>query len=58
MSFVLKVMVQLPDGTKAFLPACKYTDKGFSVAQFNTKQEARNWGEFCLPGETEIHEER
>lgn len=56
--YVLKIVVQLPDGKTARLPAMRYTDQGYQLARFNTRQEARNWGEFILPGDAEVHEDK
>lgn len=56
MSFHLKVLVELPDGSHAYLPICAYSDGAdpskqiIKIREFDSKKDAMDWAEFCLPG--------
>lgn len=56
MSYMIKVLVQLPDGTYMRLPIAKQTDRGIEVATEPTKKEAKYWAEFVLPARLDFTE--
>lgn len=56
--FILKVKVQLPDGTIDKLPLAvqfKGMDKP-EIAKFKSFDEAIEWCTYCLPGSPDIEE--
>lgn len=55
--FILKIRVQLPDGTVTQLPFVIKTEKGEHVARFPTFDKAVEWVAYCLPGSPDIVEE-
>jgi len=54
--FILKVQVQLPDGTITRLPLVLDTKNGRKLASFETWDEAIEWITYCLPGHPDIEE--
>lgn len=56
MAYVIKVMVQLPDGNFARLPVARSGDSGFEVVKKDTKQEAIDWKEIILPDRAIVYE--
>ena len=54
MDYRLEVLVQLPDGTKRYLPIVAFQDDKEKIKTFSSKQEAFNWAEYCLPGKINI----
>lgn len=55
--FVLKIRVQLPDGTITRLPLVWKVDGKTEVAKFDTFAKAIEWVTHCLPGHPDIEEE-
>lgn len=49
MSFIIKVKVQLPDGSIQFLPVVHRTDKGDKIVEQPTLKEAWVWKNYILP---------
>lgn len=51
MSIELTVLVRLPDGSHQYLPICTYQGERAqpAIQNFDSKREALNWAEFCLP---------
>lgn len=58
MSFVLKVKVQLPDGTVDYLPIVRYINGEERVLEKSTKKDAYEWAEFLLPSLIRYVEQR
>lgn len=54
--FILKVRVQLPDGTITKLPLVWKLADGEKVATFETFDKAIEWVSSCLPGHPDIEE--
>lgn len=54
--FILKVRVQLPDGTITKLPLVWRINGNESVASFETFDGAIEWISHCLPGHPDIEE--
>lgn len=54
--FILKMRVQLPDGTITKLPLVWKLETGESVATFETFDKAIEWVTYCLPGHPDIEE--
>jgi len=57
MSYIIKVLVQMPDGSFKRLPVVSNTDNGLQVVTQPTKKEAYNWAEVILP-ERMLYEEK
>lgn len=58
MSYLIKVLVQLPDGTFQRLPLATRTDDGIKLVRQPTKKEARGWAEFVLPERIVLEEDQ
>lgn len=54
--FILKMRVQLSDGTITKLPLVLKTKEGEKVASFSSFDEAVEWVIYCLPGLPDIEE--
>lgn len=58
--YVIKVLVQLPDGSFARLPCARHKDGGgnqdFEVVTESTEKEAWNWGKVILPDRFSVWE--
>ena len=49
-NFVLKVLVQLPDGSTQKLPVVEFDEfQNLKVKVFPSREEAYDWKEFILP---------
>ena len=55
MAYVLKVLVQMPDGTFRWLPVAHTRDGGIVVMTQDTEQEAWDWGRFILPDRVSVY---
>ena len=55
MKFEVMVYVRLPDGSFLWLPVARNASEQ-KVAEFDSKAEAGNWAEFCLPDKVLIQE--
>ena len=58
MSYIIKILVQLPDGTFQRLPIARHTDKGCQLVKESTKKEARNWAEIVMPTRVFLEEDQ
>lgn len=57
MSFIIKVLVQMPDGSFQRLPVAGKTEQGFQVVKQPSKKEAKYWAQFNLPDKLQIDED-
>lgn len=55
MAYVLKVLVQMPDGTFRWLPVAHTRDEGIAVMTQETEREARDWGRYILPDRVVVY---
>lgn len=63
--YLIKVHVQLPDGSFAYLPVAKYVDGPASqsiqskeLVKHETREDARQWAEFIIHDRVRIEEEK
>ena len=53
MKYEILVNVKLPDGSFLWLPVARNASDT-KVIEFNSKKEAEDWAEFCLPNKVFI----
>ena len=58
MAFVVKVWVQMPDGSFQHRPVARQRDNGMQVLKEDTFEEARDWAKYILPDRVFVSEEK